>query len=139
MLALALTGAFFIVCRKKQNNIGDVWGIGWLIVSSVYLFSIIWLALHAGLGSYDAATGISLMIYTLAGLSVYIAAGMHDIKWLRIYGDIILGVVVARLMLVDVWDMELAGRIITFFLIGLLLVLSAFVARGRFGNGKDNT
>jgi hypothetical protein len=46
-----------------------------------------------------------------------------------IYGGVLIGVVVGRLLLVEVWDMALAGRIVTFFIIGTLLMSTAFIGR----------
>ncbi len=42
-----------------------------------------------------------------------------------------LGFVVLRLLTVDVWKMELTGRIITFLLVGALLMSTAFLVRKR--------
>jgi hypothetical protein len=39
--------------------------------------------------------------------------------------------VVARLLLVDVWSMELSGRVITFFVIGALLMSTAFLTKRK--------
>lgn len=132
MLALATVGAFFLIQRFRKSSealengmIGNVW----LIVSSLYLFTLIWLVSHAATTSSDLAIGISLTLYTLLGLATYIVAGVKQITWIRVYGGIILGAVVLRLLIVDVWNMELAGRIITFFLIGILLMTSAFIGR----------
>ncbi|MBI4021961.1 MAG: hypothetical protein HY372_01255, partial [Candidatus Andersenbacteria bacterium] len=48
---------------------------------------------------------------------------------LRLYGAVLLGFVVLRLLFIDVWKLALTGRIITFFLVGALLVSTAFLGR----------
>ena len=74
---------------------------------------------------------VSLVVYTLAGLATHFYGKMHQRKGFEYYGGAVLGCVVARLLLVDVWGMELTGRIITFFLIGTLLVSTAFIGRKK--------
>lgn len=100
-----------------------------LIAGSVYAYIILWLSLHAIFGNKDTAVMISLLIYTVIGLITYFYGLMNERKGLRRYGAIVLGFVVARLLLVDVWNMELTGRIITFFLMGILLVSTAFLKK----------
>jgi hypothetical protein len=43
---------------------------------------------------------------------------------------VVLGGVVLRLLLIDVWQMDLVGRIITFFVVGTLLLSTAFIKKG---------
>jgi hypothetical protein len=98
--------------------------------ASIYALILVWLVLHAGmLLPKDSATMISLVIYTLVGLSLYFAGGVYTRKGMRVGGATLLGFVAARLLLVDVWDMDLAGRVITFFLIGALFISTAFYSR----------
>lgn len=72
----------------------------------------------------DTAVMIALAIYTIAGIGAYFSGR-------RVYGGLLLGFVIARLLLVDVWRMELTGRIITFFLVGALLMSTAFLSRKK--------
>ena len=74
---------------------------------------------------------ISLVIYTLIGLIAYFFGMKHGWRTLRFYGGILLGFVVGRMILIEVWNMELTGRIITFFIIGTLLVSTAFLGRKK--------
>jgi hypothetical protein len=69
---------------------------------------------------------ISLVIYTIIGLIVY-SSGQTT----KLYGGILLGFVVIHLLLIDVWYLELTGRIITFFVVGTLLMLTAFIGRNK--------
>jgi uncharacterized membrane protein len=72
---------------------------------------------------------IALVVYTLIGIITYFNGRARGSKGLVTYGGILLGLVVARLLFVDVWNMELTGRIITFFLIGALLIGTAFLGK----------
>jgi hypothetical protein len=50
-------------------------------------------------------------------------------KILRNYGGLLIGFVILRLLLVDIWDMEIGGRVIVFILVGILLMSTAFISR----------
>jgi hypothetical protein len=102
-----------------------------LIVGSIYAYILVWLSLHAALNNDSTAIMISLVIYTIIGLITYFYGLSNEYNTIKIYGGVLLGSVVVRLLLVDVWRMELSGKIIMFFLIGALLVSTAFYRRGK--------
>ena len=56
---------------------------------------------------------------------------MKEHKEVTLSGGILLGFVVLRLLLVDVWAMDLVGRIITFVVIGVLLISTAFMGNSK--------
>ncbi|MDD5751648.1 MAG: DUF2339 domain-containing protein [Candidatus Peribacteraceae bacterium] len=128
-------GAFFWSQGKEKNAEADsesatVSGL-LLITGSLYFYALLWLSLHATLQD-DTAVMASLAIYTVIGLITHLFGKTHAQKGLMmIYGGVMLGFVVARLLLVDVWSMELSGRIITFFLVGALLISTAFIGRKK--------
>jgi len=72
-----------------------------------------------------------LVIYTIIGLITYIYGKTNEYKIVILYGGVLLGFVVVRLLFIEVWDMELTGRIITFFLVGALLISTAFLGRKK--------
>lgn len=136
LLILALTllglGAFFLkrvkeVEEKEPKQLNATL----LIVGSFYTYALLWLSLHAGLQNDNTAVMISLVVYTIIGLICYFYGLANGKNGLRLYGGALVGFVVGRLILVDVWRMEIAGRIVTFFLIGALLVSTAFLGRKR--------
>jgi uncharacterized membrane protein len=73
------------------------------------------------------------VIYTIIGIISYLYGLAIGKRVLQLYGGTLIGFVVGRLLLVDVWRMELAGRIVTFFLIGALLVSTAFLGKKKKG------
>lgn len=136
LLVLGLTllglGAFFLrrvkeIDDKEPQQLNAIL----LIVGSAYAYILLWLSLHAGLLNDNTAVMISLVVYTIIGLIAYFYGLTNEKKGLRLYGGALVGFVVGRLLLVDVWRMELAGRIVTFFLIGALLVSTAFLGRRK--------
>ena len=108
------------------------------VVGSFYIFALIWLTLKALLLVDDTAVMISLIIYTVVGLATNLTGRIKNIKGLLVYGGALLGLVVLRLFLVDVWRMEMSGRIITFFLIGALLMSTAFIGRKHSSDSISN-
>jgi len=99
-----------------------------LVLSSIYFATILWLSSPTIFSEEFAVMG-SLVIYTLFGLFFYMSGRMHSHAEQRTYGATVLGLVIARLLMVDVWGMELAGKIVTFLLIGTLLMSTAFIGR----------
>jgi len=136
LLILALTllglGAFFLR-RVKEVEDKDPKQLNatLLVVGSAYAYILLWLSLHAGLHNDNTAVMVSLVVYTIIGLICYFYGLANGGNGLRLYGGALVGFVVGRLILVDVWRMEIAGRIVTFFLIGALLVSTAFLGRKR--------
>jgi uncharacterized membrane protein len=110
-------------------------GNAWLfILGSAYAYVLLWLALHAAMPqSPDTATMAALIVYTIAGIATYLYGIEKESRVMRLYGGILLALVVGRLLIVDVWQMELTGRIITFCLIGTLLMSTAFLGRKKKG------
>lgn len=100
------------------------------VLGIVYLLIIVWLVSHSIMND-DTATTISLIIYTVLGLAFVIRGKLESDKSVLMMGSVLLGLVVARLLLVDVWQMELFGRVITFGAIGILLISTAFIGRGE--------
>ena len=102
-----------------------------LITGSVYAYILLWLSLHAGLNNDSAAVMISLFVYTIIGVAAYFYGLKRGLNTVRLYGGVLLGLVVGRILFVDVWSMELSEKIVMFFLIGVLLVSTAFLSKGK--------
>lgn len=145
LLVLGLTllglGIFFLRrVREIEDKEPQQLNASLLVVGSLYAYTLLWLSLHAAFQNDNTAVMISLVVYTIIGLISYFYGLANDKKGLRFYGSALIGFVVGRLLLVDVWRMELAGRIVTFFLIGALLVSTAFLGKKKQGSSlPDNT
>ncbi|MBT4277956.1 DUF2339 domain-containing protein [Candidatus Falkowbacteria bacterium] len=130
-IALLFLGIYFYIKRKSEElsrkpelNITIVL----FTLCGFYALAIVWLSLHAIL-TYNFATMISLAIYTIVGIYFYIAGKLRDITAYRITGEILFGLVTIRLLFVEVWGMNITGKIFTFFLIGALFISTAFMRK----------
>ncbi len=153
ILGLTFLGIGIFFWRQNKNLInGDASqiSVSLTIIGSIYVYILLWLSLHAAFkymfmsdndipsdGS-DIAVMISLVIYTIVGLITYFYGRVNEKKGFRIYGGALLGLVVIRLLLVDIWEMELGGKIITFFIIGALLISTAFLGKKKQSSRSDN-
>lgn len=130
-LSLFGLGGFFAwVSGKEKIPRSSIATIS-LVLGSLYAYALIWLSLHAALDNAETAVMISLVIYTIVGLLAYFYGRLNEVKGFLTYGGALLAFVVGRLLLIDVWQMDLTRRIITFFLIGALLVSTAFIGRAK--------
>lgn len=136
LLLLSLTllglGLFFSNLAKEARDKDDnQLSMIWLVFGSAYAYILLWLSLHAGLEAKNTATIISLIIYTVIGIIFYFKGLSEENENFRIYGSILVGLVIARLLLVDVWSMEKTSRIVMFFILGALLVATAFLGKSN--------
>ncbi|MBP7992065.1 MAG: DUF2339 domain-containing protein [Candidatus Magasanikbacteria bacterium] len=122
-------GVFFTSIKARTEGAEKESGPPYYVFGSVFLYALLWLSLHAALASDSVAVMIALFVYTVIGIGSYVSGINNDEKGLKIYGGALIGLVVARLFLIDVWQMELTGRIIVFFMVGTLLVSTAFMGR----------
>lgn len=115
------------VCLNLGNK-SDI-GIIFIILGSIYLYIILWRVLHIGIEDSIIATTCSLVIFTIIGLFKYFYGIYVGSNILRNYGAFILGFVVFRLILIDIWQMDMGARIIVLFLVGILLTSTAFIGK----------
>lgn len=122
VMLLTLSGTAWILQTSKElvarNNV--------MIAAAIYSAIMIWYGDLIIFESPFTAHAVSLFIYTLAGITIFFRGVRDSHQAMTLIGSSILGLVVVRLLLVDVWQMPLSGRVITFFVIGTLLVLTAF-------------
>jgi|GEM_PF-1859324 len=103
----------------------------WVISGSLYGYAFIWRVLHALLPQQDFATAICMIAYSVIGIAAYMTGHARGRIYVRYYGMGLLGLVIARLLLIDLPDMPVAARIVMFFGVGVLLLATAFVRYRR--------
>lgn len=96
---------------------------------AAYSSLLLWLSVHAmDFISSDLATGIALSVYTIVGLALYYIGQRNGRGFIKYLGLVFAWGVVARLMFVEFWMMDTAGKIVTFLIIGGLFFATAFLA-----------
>lgn len=136
-LVLLIVG-LFVFEQEKVAGTKDMQTGGVLItIGSMYGIVLIWLVIHALIKSNDVATMYTLILYTILGVITYFKGLTNKNHSLKIGGGALVGFVVVRLLLIDVWSMDLPGRILTFIAIGVLLLSTAFFRRGKDIQGES--
>ena len=110
---------------EKKEQINKV-TIAHSVVSGIFLLAIIWRGLEVLVDSSSVAHGTALVIYTIVSLSLFFAGLSMEKKTIRLLGLIALVLVILRLVFIEIWDMALVARTITFIVIGILLITTAF-------------
>ncbi|MBK7090583.1 MAG: DUF2339 domain-containing protein [bacterium] len=133
LLAITIGGLgfFFRYVARTDNKVSAKLTNALFVVASLFAYTLLWLSLRVAMTNSAMAVGTAMLIYTLIGLIVYIRGRATSRRGLVAYGGVMLGFVVLRLLTVDVWKMELTGRIITFLLVGALLMSTAFLIRKK--------
>ncbi len=134
MLTLGVTGLLGYEQAQKEAAPQSTTTGMLLIASGAYLVVLIWLVFHAGNTLAEStATLFALLVYAVAGIATYTQGRQSGNDTLRYVGWTLIALVMGRLLLIEVWNMELTGRIITFFIIGLLFLSTAFLKKEKRG------
>ncbi len=127
--SLGVVGLVYLqtrVIEEEANHFAEILlGLG-----AFYLLSLVWLITHSVLAD-DVATTVSLIIYTVLGMALLLVGRLQSSRFWQMCGGVILGAVVLRLLLIDVWQMDLVGKIITFLVVGGLLISTAFIGKSK--------
>lgn len=131
--ALLFLLGFFLARRYQKEVHPEVVRSFYLTLTwagAFFAFSFIWLSTHSMLT--DAfATIVSLTLFTLIGVGTYLQGVFSERKTEKYFGAVVLIFVIARLLIVDVWQMPLAPRVVVFVVIGILLISTAFIGRKK--------
>lgn len=145
---LGILGFFYKANRQTDSR--GVYDLGFgvhhlaIIISTAYLFIIIWLSSHSVIANQDTAVLLSLFVYTVVGLGTYFVGLFNGYHVLKGYGTVVLTLVVLRLIFVDVWQMELVLRVVTFIVLGVMFISTAFISKKQkeehpeIGDGINN-
>lgn len=96
-------------------------------IGGFYGLLFVWFVTHLFMGSYDIATFVALVIYTIIGVIFYIMGVRENYRSYMFVGGLLFALVVARVLFVEFWEMDIAMRSITSFVLGALLISTAFI------------
>ncbi len=102
-----------------------------LIAGNALFFFLIWDFALSFFDSRNTAKGLALTIFTLIGVALFYLGLKKDQAVTKIYGMVVMSLVALRLVFVEVWDMSLIGRVVTFVIIGVLFMLTAFINKSK--------
>ena len=99
------------------------------IMGGFYAVTLVWIMTHLMISDQTSATILSLVIYTLAGMGFYVSGRKNNHALYKTLGGILFVIVLLRLFLVEFGNMDMVGKIITFFVVGVLFVSTTFIGR----------
>lgn len=112
--------------RNQAHELGEV-GKGMIVCAGAILIFYIWRFFHSIFERDDVAVTAALFVYVIAGLAIYMLGRNYNNREMRVIGGFLLGSVVLRLLLVDVWHMEILWRVVTFGGVGALFIATSFL------------
>lgn len=127
---LLVTGVSIPRFIRPLTETAKTLSLAFLILGGTYVSILVWLILHSLFPS-DFASMISLVIYSIVGITFYVSGKLGGQSVRKTIGSVLVGLVILRLLTIEIWQMAAAGRIITFFVIGVLLVSTAFIGNRK--------
>ena len=128
ILAISTWAFSFSEGDKRQEKSIQLTGF-FTSIAGLFVIIMIWVILHLAMGQEYFASMISLIIYTIIGMIFYVKGRKMDHVLYKIIGGLFSGLVIGRLLLVEFWQMDMVLKIITFFVIGTLLITTAFIKK----------
>jgi hypothetical protein len=124
--AFVIAGSVVIFTNLEEKNNMTFFRF-FAYAGEIFGLLFVWFVTHLFFSSYDVATFISLVIYTIIGLSFYVMGAKINYQPYRIVGGMLFALVIGRVLLVEFWEMEMVVRMITALVLGGLLISTAFI------------
>ncbi len=128
--ALTIAVVAFRVAQHASSHamtLGRLFAYG----GGIYAVMLVWLAAHFFIDSTDIAVFGALFVYTVTGVLFYVTGSREQSRQLRTVGSILFAIVIARVLFVEFWSMDMIMRIVTSFVLGTLLISTAFLRSSR--------
>jgi hypothetical protein len=125
--AIALTVLRFTNGKKENLTFFRVF----VYTGGLFSLMLVWFITHIFISDTDLATFVSLVIYTLAGLIFYVNGVKNKYKPYLVVGGILFAIVIARVILVEFWAMNMIMRVVTSFVLGALLISTSFIKKSK--------
>jgi uncharacterized membrane protein len=131
--AFTVMGYYLVFSYRYKTEISKLRmfraGTAFYTIALMHSFTLMWIFLNRVLLTSSLARGICLVTYLVVGISLYIYGQTKHSKMLNILGTSIVMLVLARLLLIEVWEMQLSFRIFTFLAVGLVLAGSVLIKK----------
>ncbi len=136
-VCFGLLGWYFSITAREctddtRYSYHGIASLGYAI-AFCYTLILCWLVPHGMFPSsiYDFGDVLSMIIYSVLGVGIYLYERMHHNDTLRFTAFGLIGFVVLHLVFIDLNHMQQLGRIITFFIIGCLFMSTVWLERSR--------
>jgi len=140
-ISLCLLGLFY---RKEVRDSQEKWvkfvNTAIIIIGSLFVFRSIWLTLYEILQNNDIARAFTMFVITAISLTSYFYGIYEGRRVPKYYGGIMVGLVVINILLFEIWGLSILGRVVTLFLVGSLLLSTAFISKNieKNQNGRKS-
>lgn len=122
-----ILGVFFMTLPRYEGEEPSQAPAVLLVSGSIFGFILLWLSLHATMVE-TSATMLSLTVYAIVGFITYAYGKKNDQKMISGYGTVLLTFVAGHLILIESFR---DGNIFIFFIVGAVLVATAFIGRKK--------
>lgn len=125
--AILVIANLYEVSRRyyKANGIRPQYTI-YLNVLSTFLWASILQLLFVQLGANDSVAAFSIALSIAGFAQMGLGMRLHQ-KVLRVISLCTFGIVLSKLVLIDLWAMPTVGKIIVFIILGLILLILSFL------------
>jgi hypothetical protein len=130
LVSLGLTRYLYLATSETGKNLFVRGAQVFMGMALVYMVALVWSLAHT-YAEASQAVSIALFVYTVSGLALYLIGKRRNRASYVYAGTALLVIVVLRLLLIEVAQMELMWRFITFLGIGALFIGAAFIERGK--------
>jgi hypothetical protein len=125
---LALAVSRFTNASENERTLSSLFAL----ISMGYGMVVIWSYFHIVFSDYHIASMLSLIVFAVLGAGMYIIGKTNNHIRLYQFGSILLVLVLLRFFLVEFWNMDMIAKIGTAFVVGGILIGTAFLS------GKKN-
>lgn len=125
---LALSGVLLYRRSRPKTDFEKITARAVVFGAVVAGHALVWESLRQVIADNSVAAGLSLLLYAITPLLLLYRYRLRDLFW-RGTVWLILGFVVLRLLLVEIWIMALPVRILTFVAVGIVFIFSAYLHR----------
>ncbi len=131
LLGMGLQRKAAYIDEVSGRRIFTEWSKVLFLGAIAYTAGLIWSVAHTAILP-NQAISLSLFVYTVSGLAAYLYGKRRQNQDITYVGVALLTIVVLRLLLIDVWNMEILWRVITLIGVGALFIgASLFERRPR--------
>lgn len=129
ILCLAVITFLTAAWQLSETHPSSHWTQFVWVLAGGFIMALIWNICHNILPSANIARGVALVLYSIAAEVLIYIGHLKQLQPIRLGGIGILIFVIGRLVFKEIWLMPIVVRTITFVVIGLLLIGTAFFDR----------